>query len=167
MPLPLHCLPRSVFSAAFAVFFHIGLPASLFIGCTASMTAAPLSEPVARAASLQTLVGSRWVVQALQGTVLTVTGAMPRLQFISLTQVGGFGGCNNFGGEAVMMGNLLKLGPLAATRKFCVGPAMATETQFFKALDSVRSARTLDGVVHALELMDAEGVVVVRLTQGA
>jgi len=166
MPLSIHSLSRSVLSAAFAVFFHIGLPASLVMGCTAPMTAAPLSEPVARTASLPALVGSRWVVQALQGTALAVTGAMPRLQFISLTQVGGFGGCNTFGGEASMIGRSLTLGPLAATRKFCVGPAMATETQFFKALDSVRSARTLDGAVHALELMDAEGVVVVRLTQG-
>jgi heat shock protein HslJ len=86
----------------------------------------------------------------------------PRLQFMSLSQVGGNAGCNGFGGPVVIKGDMLQLGPLASTRKMCAGPEMAVERQFLASVEKVRKARLVEG--H-LELLDTADGLVMRLTR--
>jgi heat shock protein HslJ len=116
---------------------------------------------------LDSLVGTAWQANGLlpvaaSGSAGAVALRAPRLQFMSLTQVGGNGGCNGFGGPVVIKGEALQIGPLAATRKMCVGPEMAIERQFFADLDKVRKARLVSG--H-LELLDSADVLVLRLNR--
>jgi heat shock protein HslJ len=137
--------------------------ASALLGCSA-----PIGLPSSHAGpKLDTLAGTVWLANGLLPVVVagTVPGAAlraPRLQFLSLTQVGGNGGCNGFGGPVVIKGEVIQIGPLATTRKMCAGTEMGIERQFFADLDKVRKARLLAG--H-LELLDGAGAVLLRLNR--
>ncbi len=136
---------------------------SLLIGC-----AVPGGLSLTHATpKLDSLVGTAWHANGLvSGAAAGSPGAVPlrapRLQFLSLTQVGGNGGCNGFGGPVVIKGEAVQIGPLASTRKLCAGPEMAIERQFFADLDKVRKARLVAG--H-LELLDSADVLVLRLNR--
>ena len=141
------------------------LVANGLAGCAAPMP--PPSGPNAMALEgLEGLVGSRWVANGLvQPSEPSSNGPRPpapTLNFLSSTQVGGNGGCNAFSGAVVIDGNRLRLGPLASTRKMCIGPAMATETQFFTTLEAVRRVRV---VAEQLELLNVSGSVMLQLTR--
>lgn len=131
------------------------------VGC-----AAPAGMSLSHASSkLDSLPGTAWQASgSLLGAPAGSATALrpPRLQFLSLTQVGGNGGCNGFGGPVVIKGEGLQFGPLAATRKLCAGPEMGIERQFLADLDKVRKARLVGG--H-LELLDAASVLVLRLNR--
>lgn len=112
--------------------------------------------------SLDTLAGTSWLAGSLAPTV-GVGGsqpAVPRLTFVGRDQVSGNGACNAYSGKVQRDGEMLRLGPIASTRKLCPEPAMASETAFFKALAQVRKARLQGGV---LELLDASDGLVLRL----
>lgn len=147
--------------------------ASLLMGCASSMTATHSvfpSDSTTSAASttspgLDTLVGSQWIAKAMANPALPGR-TTPRLQFISLTQIGGNAGCNSFGGDALISGDNLRMGPLGATKKMCESSAMATETKFLAALESVRRARIVRSAIDTqLEMSDETGTVVLRLTR--
>jgi len=114
---------------------------------------------------LDTLVGSQWIANTLANPALPSVST-PRLQFISLTQIGGNAGCNSFGGKALIEGDHLRMGPMGATKKMCESSAMGTETKFLAALESVRRARIVHGATNTqLEMSDDAGTVVLRLTR--
>lgn len=145
--------------------------ASALLGCSA-----PFGLPSSQAGpKLDTLAGTAWLASGLlpavgagatpgatDGTASNAVLRAPRLQFLSLTQVGGTGGCNGFGGPVAIKGDALQIGPLATTRKMCAGAEMGIERQFFVELDKVRKARLVAG--H-LELLDGVGAVLLRLSR--
>ena len=86
----------------------------------------------------------------------------PRL-FLTFTadgRVTGNAGCNQFGGQAAVNGESVRLGPLIATRRACVDQArMEREQQFMDALERARSWRIEQS--HLL-LLDEGGVELLR-----
>lgn len=89
-------------------------------------------------------------------------GRTPTLRFLDGGQVSGSGGCNRFTGPATVSGAGVRIGPLASTRMACLEDAMAVESRFFAALDSVRASR-IDG--NHLLLLDEVGTPMLRLAR--
>ncbi|MBU6230498.1 MAG: META domain-containing protein [Cyanobacteria bacterium REEB459] len=52
-------------------------------------------------------------------------------------RINGFSGCNQFGGTYHLVGDLMVVDPLRATRRACDGPIMAQEETFLAALQQV------------------------------
>jgi heat shock protein HslJ len=91
----------------------------------------------------------------LAGTDLTVA-------FGADGRVSGSGGCNGFAGTYAVTPPAIKIGPVAATRKFCASPdgVMAQESAFFAALTTAASF-TSDG--PSLQLWTEAGETAVEL----
>ena len=87
--------------------------------------------------------------------------------FVTLSPDGtlrGRGGCNSFSGSYEIAGGVLKVGPVAATRRACPPAEMDQEARFFAALEAARGFRMERGL---LVLTDAEGKPVARLDRQA
>lgn len=108
------------------------------------------------ALELTSLVGTSWT----QG----IGANAPRINFATASSVNGTGGCNNFSGKAELEGSKVTLGPLAATKKMCLGPPQHVEDAFFRALQDTRSVQ-LDGT--QLVLLNQAGQEVTRLDRVA
>jgi len=78
------------------------------------------------------LAGSEWQVSAINGRA---TGGGPnyRIAFRNGSAMGQFG-CNHFGGEYRQAGDMLTMGPVAATEMACSGPADRFEGEGFAIL---------------------------------
>jgi heat shock protein HslJ len=87
-----------------------------------------LSE--AKQRPLNTLVGTEWGFAEDDRFVAFKTNG----------EVNGSGGCNNFFGSFTQEGRRLTFGPLASTKKACIGPTMQAERDFFDLLSEVRAA---------------------------
>lgn len=120
---------------------------------------APPATPAAATFDATSLAGSVWVVEDLGGTRARAE-LQQRLQFVSASEVAGYGGCNSFTGTADISGDKVKFGPLGATQKACEGEAMAQEAFYYNALRATRSAVVENG---RLLLKDDSGKTVVRL----
>ena len=117
----------------------------------------PFSDYTAPAAKLE---DTEWKLVEVGGKPVKAAGDHPpQLRLTADNRAQGFAGCNNFSGKYELNGSSLKLGPLAATRKFCA-ENMDQETAFLHALDSVTTFK-LSG--KTLELYNGEKVVA-RLT---
>ena len=82
------------------------------------------------AAAMPSLAGTRWVG--------VVEGAadkrhLPRLEFVP-GRVSGFTGCNMMSGTWSVEQGVVRLGPMMATKRFCVGPEMDIEKRLLAAL---------------------------------
>jgi heat shock protein HslJ len=77
-------------------------------------------------------------------------------------RISGYSSINQFGGTYELRGNLLKLGPLAMTRR--AGPAslMQQESAFTQAMQSTTSWRAAG---NDIELLDASGKPLARLSR--
>ena len=117
-----------------------------------------MSMPTTPAFDALTLVGSTWVAEdiAQRGVIDYLQS---RLQFVDNDRVAGFGGCNVFNGSVQFSADRLRIGPLATTKKLCPPAIMDQENRFLKALESVRSARTQNGLLY---LQDETGNDVLR-----
>ena len=149
----------------------LALAASLLTACAspppfepgAPPAAAPAPAPVAPGAfDAASLAGSVWNAVDMNGIRLS-QGQQVKLQFVSATEVAGFGGCNSFTGRADLAGGQVRLGPVAATQRACAPQAMAEEAMYFGALGKARSAREDQG---QLMLLDEAGKPLVRFTRG-
>lgn len=78
-----------------------------------------------------TLAGTSWSIVEIDG--LAVSGDAYHVQF-EADRISGQAGCNRFSGTWSMSGDTLTLGPLAATRMACPGPAMEHEQRAFQVL---------------------------------
>ena len=149
-------------------FVPLALVASLLAACASpppfeSTTPNPVPAPAAPAGfDTATIAGSVWKVVDLKGIGLKQADQV-KLQFVSATEVAGFGGCNSFTGRAELAGSAIKFGPLAATQRACAPQAMAEESMYFSALGRVRSAREENG---QLVLLDESGSALMRLRRG-
>jgi copper homeostasis protein (lipoprotein) len=73
----------------------------------------------------------------------------------------GYAGCNSMAGGYTLSGDALRFGPMAMTRRACVGDhANALESAFVAALGATASYRVN---AASLELRDAEGKLRIRL----
>ncbi len=120
---------------------------SIMISGTANFTNAQASG----------LAGSEWGTEK------------PLEQFIKFGDDGklnGFGGCNNMFGSyhekksATHTTGLLKIGPLASTKKACSQDVMKAEFDFITKLERVTSYQRSS---HHLELKDKSSKVILRL----
>lgn len=100
------------------------------------------------------LAGADWVLDGATGK------RAPFLHFDG-GRVGGFAGCNRFGGQYEQTGGGLSFSPLAATRMACMD-GMDTEQQFLDMLGKVKGMK-LEG--DKLELLDAQGKVLASFTR--
>lgn len=101
------------------------------------------------------LAGSAWAAQEVNGSPVP-EGLTVTLRFAEDGASGG-AGCNRFSGGYAESGDSLALGPFAATRMACTGPAMETEDAFFEAVQATRGFRRDAG---RLELLNEAGEVV-------
>ncbi len=134
-------------------------PVLLSLGLSACVVPPPSADrlPVSGAE----LVDADWVATQIAG-VPTVVEPAPRLRWSSAEQIAGSGGCNVFAGRAVVQQGALQIGRLAATGRMCLAlPQGGQEDRFFKALESARTVRLVNG---QLVLEDAAGQVLARFS---
>lgn len=81
------------------------------------------------------LLAGRWTVSEVNGTPLP-PDAEVTLDIDDGT-LSGRGGCNRFSGAAMLSGEGLSLGPVAATKMACAPALMEVETAFFAALAAI------------------------------
>jgi putative lipoprotein len=99
------------------------------------------------------LEGTLWYLVALNDhkVITTSEKSTPSITFDPKSgRVSGSGGCNRFTGsyQATASGSLT-FGPLAATRMACAD-TMATEDEFFKALNAVHGYHIDAGILHVV-----------------
>jgi putative lipoprotein len=110
-----------------------------------------LGGPAMADQPLGSLAGSEWRLIRLNADPVEEVEAW--IAFKSKGRVIGTSGCNQFTG-AFTEGEAFAIGPLAATRKACLGPAMQLETRFFGALSA---ARDVVATHLMLEMFDESG----------
>jgi len=81
------------------------------------------------------LAGSEWVLEDLAGTGV-IDNIPATLTFPEDGKVVGNGSCNRFFGPAETQGQVIKLGPLGATRMACPEAVMNQETKYLNALQA-------------------------------
>ncbi|MFN4168243.1 MAG: META domain-containing protein [Pannonibacter phragmitetus] len=105
------------------------------------------------------LVG-KWKVEEIQGEA-PQGGADSILQIEEAGTVAGSGGCNTIFGQVRQSGGVLKIGPLAVTRKACAPAIMDQERKFVEA---VHAAVDYRGERGSLTLLNAKSEPVLRLS---
>jgi heat shock protein HslJ len=124
----------------------------------------PLPAPAAKArpaASASTLVGTHWQALAIEG-VTPLVSPEPQIHWLTLAQITGTGGCNNFNGVVHLTEDAIRVGPLAPTGKPCMTAPTGQEDMFFKALEGARLYRLEQG---ELVLTSMAGKTLVRFVQ--
>lgn len=132
---------------------------SLFLAVALGGCAAWEPAPAAMVATPTELVGGEWVAFAVDG-VEEVVSPKPKLRWTGPEQVAGTGGCNAFGGRAVVGPQGLRIGPLKPFGKPCLTLPGGQEDRFFQALEQTRKA-FLER--DQLVLVDAAGKTMARL----
>jgi putative lipoprotein len=111
----------------------------------------PLSVPASDATGL---IGQTWLLQEAKGRVITVP-ADARWPYIIFhgaeKKATGYSGCNEFFGTYELKGDLLTVGPLGMTRRFCEGAAGEAEAALLQALGETRSWKTEKDVLLLLD----------------
>jgi heat shock protein HslJ len=109
------------------------------------------------AVSLADLEGPTWTLVRLNLREPIPAGVKTTLQ-VSGNRVSGNGGCNRYSG-AVTQGTTprdITIGRTTATMMACVGPGMAVEGQFFKALEKVSGFTFLQGRLALTSIDDGQ-----------
>lgn len=75
------------------------------------------------------LVGTRWVAVA-EGSD---PRSLPRLEFVREGRVTGYTGCNLMSATWQLEAGEIRLGPIVATKRMCVGPEGEVERRFLAA----------------------------------
>lgn len=88
----------------------------------------------------------RWRVTSIGGVAIAAGSSAPWVNFDESGAVSGFTGCNNFSGTYSVSDQRLSFGPLATTRRACIGDAAANERAFLGAIgDGAAFADTGNG----------------------
>ena len=117
-------------------------------------------------AGITDLAGTTWQATGINngagGVVSDDTTAGVTIAFADDGTVSGSGGCNTFTAPySTSDDDQIGIGPVAATRMACEEPVMATEQQFFTALEN-SATYTVSGT--SLNLRDADGATQVTFT---
>lgn len=118
-------------------------------------------------AQSQSLAGTSWHVTGInngkEAVVSLVAGTSVTMNFAMGGKVAGLGGCDNFTSTYTQEAGKLTFASAAATRRMCtVSGVMEQEQAFFKALESVATAR-IEG--NQLELRTADGALALSLVR--
>ncbi|MDQ3027977.1 MAG: META domain-containing protein [Pseudomonadota bacterium] len=98
------------------------------LGLTAcAATVAP--GPAVNTAAPASLVGTRWVGVAEGADPRT----LPRLEFVREGRVTGYTGCNMMSGTYQVEAGEIRMGPIVATKRMCMGPEGEVERRFLAA----------------------------------
>ncbi len=101
--------------------------------------------------TLTNLAGSEWGIQGQDE---------PFVQFGAGGEINGSGGCNNFFGTYELNGERLIIGPLASTKKACMGPKMDQE---YKFLDALKNAHHVQATHKAMVVYAENGDTLLEL----
>lgn len=116
--------------------------------CLAGLSAcaaAPAGSASGAASAPPTLTGTRWV-GVVDGSI--DRRAIPRLEFVREGRLAGFTGCNLLSGSWTMEGGEARLGPVATTKRMCLGPEGDLEKRVLAVLvDRSRVTRQGDKLV--------------------
>ena len=107
---------------------RIGLLAGAVVLAGCASASPPAAVPAAMPAT--SLANTRWT-GVVEGTPDPRT--LPRLEFTQ-DRVAGFTGCNMLSGAWRTEDGQVHLGPLATTKRMCLGPAGDVEKRFLEAL---------------------------------
>jgi len=131
---------------AFPIIIPLALGTLVLVGCAKAVGEIRKTRPLA------SLEGSEW------GPAETTISA----QFVAFKSNGeiiGHGGCNQFFGQYTQDGEVLKIGALASTKKFCAD-IMEAEAEFLKKLQETRRA---EATHLTLKLYDADDTQLMQL----
>jgi len=110
---------------------RIGLAACAFVLAGCASAPPPAASGMEKAAMpVTSLANTRWT-GVVDGTPDPRT--LPRLEFTQ-ERVAGFTGCNMLSGAWRMENGEVRVGPLATTKRMCLGPAGDVEKRFLAAL---------------------------------
>lgn len=122
----------------------------------------PIADAGGTAAAID---GVRWLLTTFDanGTAAHVpAGSTVDATFANGT-VSGSGGCNAYNASYTALGTQLTIGPVAATRKACIGPAGDVENAYLAALAGVTSYAVTN---ERLTLVDASGTASLTFVRG-
>lgn len=105
------------------------------------------------------LIG-KWKAEEIQGQA-PASGTDSILEIEEAGTVAGTGGCNTIFGQVRQGGGVLKIGPLAVTRKACAPAVMDQERKFVEAINAAVDYR---GERGSLTLLNAKSEPVLRLS---
>ena len=138
-----------------------GMPLALAMSLSAC---SPSNDSPRQAKSTIDLAGTEWVASSLNGRPL-IDGSNVTLDF-ERGRLGGYGGCNWYGGSYTATPTALHIGEIGGTARACGAPAgvMQQEQAYYSAL---RQVATYDVVDNRLELRNGGNAMVVTLTPRA
>lgn len=135
--------------------------AAKVIACSAAALALTALVPAsAQDRSLPFDLIGKWKAEEIQGE-LPKSGADSILEIEEAGTVAGSGGCNTIFGQVRQSGGVLKIGPLAVTRKACAPAIMDQERKFVEAINAATDYR---GERGSLTLLNAKSETVLRLS---
>jgi heat shock protein HslJ len=111
----------------------IAILACVALGACA-LTTAPTratANPAMPALDAAAVVGKHWVADESRAADPKEN---PRLEFLRDGRLAGYSGCNVVSGTWRIEGGALRLGPLAMTKRGCMGPAGEVEKRFIAAV---------------------------------
>lgn len=118
---------------------------ALLVGAAIMLLAACARQPGAAAAGGAPLRGTYWRLVELDGAAPTAGSSVEREPHLVLgadsSDATGSTGCNRFRGRFTLVGETLRLGPLATTRMACLDQALNRQEQAYtRALESADRA---------------------------
>lgn len=119
------------------------------IACTTNDGVGQVAEDVDELQ--RALTAGPWQPETVRAERMPADSGMS-ISFSDDGRVTGNAGCNQFFGGYELTADGIRMGPIGATRKYCMEPVMSRETAFLQALEQVRRLSIDDG---ALELLDA------------
>ena len=131
---------------ALPVILPLALGTLVLVGCVKAVGEIRKTRP------LTSLEGSEW-------GLIESTRSEQFVAFKSNGEIMGHGGCNQFFGQYTQEGEVLTIGALASTKKFCPD-IMGAETAFLKKLQNTRRA---EATHMSLKLYHAEGTELMQL----
>lgn len=105
----------------------------------------------------------RWLAEDVDGGGV-IDNLQSVIEIAADGQVGGTGGCNRIGGQAVIEGTSISFGSMFSTEMACAPAVMDQEGKFLDALGRVASFRR-DEARGKLILLDAAGKEIITLAQ--
>lgn len=135
-----------------------------------ALFAALLLAACASASGGSQLAGTSWILHSINGNPVggPVDGQNVTLEFTSATEMGGFGGCNSYGGSYQAGASSITIRNIVSTLRACVDNNISrVETEFFNALNKangyslaqcescvVAETLTITGGGHTLVFVD-------------
>jgi heat shock protein HslJ len=130
----------------------------------AALVAGCAGAPAPQTAVSTELLGTYWRPVEIEGKQVPQHPGTREPHIVMAKEgnrLSGYAGCNNMAGGYTLSGDSLRFGPMAMTRRACIGDgANQLETAFLAALEATASYRI---IAKSLELRDKAGKLRTRL----